>query len=287
MFALPFALVGLTLGFRDRLATGPAIGTNEVLLKLGLVVVCMVTARNAAMAFNRWADRRFDALNPRTATREIPAGAIPHRHALVFVLINAGLFVGATYFINPLCLMLSPIALAVVLGYSYTKRFTALCHLVLGVGLGLAPVGAYLAVTGAFSAAPVVLGFAVLGWVAGFDIIYALQDDDFDKTQGLNSIPALVGRRNALLVSRMLHRASGGLVIAYSYLAGTGYLTLAAVAVFLGLLIRQHTLVRPTDLSRVNLAFFTSNGIASVTFGVLGVADLLLLSFNVYSSIWR
>lgn len=275
VFALPFALVGLVLGFQQRVEAGPAIAGPEVALKLGLVLVCMVTARNAAMAFNRWADRRWDALNPRTATREIPAGVVSARTALAFTIGNAAVFVVATYFINPLCFALSPVALAVVLGYSYTKRFTALCHLVLGVGLGLAPVGAYLAVTGAFSAASVVLGCAVLGWVAGFDVIYALQDDAFDRSQGLHSLPAWLGRSRALWVSRALHVAAAALMAAFALLAHAGVVGYVALGLFAALLVRQHSLVAPTDLSRVNLAFFTTNGIASVAFGALFITDVL------------
>src|SRR5690606_36608958 len=173
-------------------------------MKLVFVILCMVFARNAAMAFNRYLDRNFDAKNPRTAVRDIPAGRISAKHALIFTLVNSVLFVFTAWFINPLCFYLSPVAVAVILGYSYTKRFTPLCHLILGVGLGLAPIGAYLAVTGAFNWVPVFYSLAVICWVSGFDIIYALQDDEFDKADHLYSIPSVLGRKKALAFSSLL-----------------------------------------------------------------------------------
>jgi 4-hydroxybenzoate polyprenyltransferase len=263
VFALPFAVVGLVLGIR-------AAGTVDIVV-VPLVLVCMVTARNAAMGFNRWADRQFDARNARTATREIPAGSISPTAALWFVGINCLLFVAATYPLNAslLCFYLSPVALAVVLGYSYTKRFTALCHLVLGLGLGLAPVGAFLAVTGVFTPYIVVLGLAVVTWVSGFDIIYALQDDQFDRTHGLHSIPAWLGRQRALWLSTALHVGTAACLALFGYWLQLGPLYWGGYALFCGLLIYQHLLVKPHDLSRVNLAFFTTNGIGSVAFGTL------------------
>lgn len=266
---MPFAMLGFTLATAQQ-----PEGLSWKLL--ALVVACMVFARSAAMAFNRWADREFDRRNPRTATREIPAGVISANSALFFVLLNCALFVVATAFINTLCLALSPVALAVVLGYSYTKRFTALCHLVLGVGLGLAPVGAYVAVAGHFEVTPILLGFTVLCWVSGFDIIYALQDESFDRSQNLRSIPAALGKARALRVSELLHVVSAALVISTGFLAGFGAYYWAGTAVFCGLLFYQHTLVKPDDLSKVNLAFFTSNGIASLIFGALAILDVLL-----------
>lgn len=268
VFALPFALVGLTLGFRDaQLPFDP--------LKLLYVLLCMVFARSAAMAFNRWADRRFDAANARTAIREIPAGAISANAALMFVLLNCLLFVITTWFINRLCFYLSPVALAVILGYSYTKRFTPLCHLVLGIGLALAPVGAYLAVTEVFHPGIIVLGVAVFTWVAGFDIVYALQDEAFDRANGLNSIPVLLGQRGAIVTSILLHVLAAGAIVAAGLLLQTGLLYFAACTVFCGLLVYQHLLVRPGDLSRINAAFFTTNGIGSVVFGLLAIADVV------------
>ncbi|HRI27466.1 MAG TPA: UbiA-like polyprenyltransferase [Chitinophagales bacterium] len=267
IFAMPFAVVGFFL------ATQHYQYPFEW-HKLLLVVLCMVFARSAAMAFNRYTDRYFDAQNPRTALREIPDGTITARNALIFVVVNCLLFITCTWFINPLCFMLSPVALTVVLGYSYTKRFTALCHFVLGVGLGLAPVGAFLAVSSRFEWLPVMYGFAVLCWVSGFDIIYALQDEEFDKSHRLNSVPAWLGKQKALWLSNLLHFFSALLILSAGWYAGFGIWYWIASAVFLTLLLYQHTLVSATNLSRVNLAFFTTNGIASVVFAVLVLVEL-------------
>ncbi|MDE3250904.1 MAG: putative 4-hydroxybenzoate polyprenyltransferase, partial [Bacteroidota bacterium] len=200
IFAMPFAMIGFTLGYFTLSRSGVLAGqeAGRLALLFLLVVMCMVFARSAAMAFNRYLDRHFDAKNPRTAIREIPRGIISPERALRFVIVNCVAFVVCTWFINRLCFFLSPLALLVVLGYSYTKRFTALCHLVLGIGLSLAPIGAYLAVTGAFSLLPILFSFAVVFWVSGFDIIYALQDIDFDQSQQLYSIPAALGKAKAL-----------------------------------------------------------------------------------------
>lgn len=267
IFALPFALTGFFLGYQE-------VGHFDWKLFL-LVIACMVTARNAAMAFNRWLDRDIDALNPRTKVREIPAGAIAARSAVIFVLLNCGLFIVATAFINPLCLALSPVALAVILGYSFTKRFTALCHLVLGLGLSLAPVGAYLAVTGHFAVEPILLGAAVLTWVSGFDVIYALQDEEFDAKNKLHSIPSLLGKRNALIVSILLHLLTASFLCLFGYLTGGGWGFWTGGAIFIALLVYQHLLVTPNDLSRVNLAFFTTNGVASVVFASFCISEIL------------
>jgi 4-hydroxybenzoate polyprenyltransferase len=213
-------------------------------------------------------------MNPRTAKRDVPAGKIPAKSALLFTLMNCMLFILTTYFINKLCFYLSPVALAVVLGYSYTKRFTPLCHLVLGAGLGLAPLGAYLVVTGEFAMLPIFFSLAVLCWVSGFDIIYALQDDEFDKQQNLYSIPAVLGRKNALLVSTFLHCACVIFIIFPAVYASLGYFYFAGTLFFIGLLIYQHRLVKPDDLSKVNLAFGTTNGIASVIFAVFFLLDI-------------
>jgi len=269
IFALPFAMIGFFLATVE--------GNGELNWRLfALVLLCMVFARSAAMAFNRYADRDIDRRNPRTVTREIPAGVISARNALFFVLINCALFIAATYFINWLCFLLSPIALLVVLGYSYTKRFTALCHFVLGVGLALAPIGAYIAVSNQFALLPIIYSFVVLFWVSGFDIIYALQDEEFDRSLGLNSIPAALGKKRALMVSNVLHGLTALLVI-YPGIQATEFFGLyywIAVALFIGLLAYQHFLVKPNDLSKVNLAFFTTNGIASTIFGALVIFDL-------------
>lgn len=273
IFAMPFAMVGFFIG------TTVSGGSFSWLTFL-LVVLCMVFARSAAMAFNRWLDRDIDSVNPRTKIREIPAGVISPQAALLFVVVNCLLFIACTWFINPLCFWLSPVALLVVLGYSYTKRFTWLCHVVLGLGLSLAPVGAYLAVTGRFDWIPVLYSGAVLLWVAGFDVIYALQDEDFDRSQQLYSMPSFFGKSNALRISAWMHLGTAILmVLAARHLVSaapqTGWLLWLGTGVFLLLLVYQHRLVKPDDLSKVNLAFFTTNGIASLLFGTMVVLDLL------------
>ncbi|MFA6058053.1 MAG: 4-hydroxybenzoate octaprenyltransferase [Taibaiella sp.] len=269
VFALPFALIGFTLAVIYEQQT---FHWHLFVLML----LCMVFARSAAMAFNRYLDRKFDALNPRTAKREVPAGVIKPQHALAFTIVNCVLFVAATYFINTICFYLSPVALFVILFYSYTKRFTALCHLVLGTGLALAPIGAYLSVTGYFSFLPLLFSFAVFTWVSGFDIIYAMQDEDFDRGQKLHSIPTVLGKNRSLMVSNILHVFSALFVIAAGYLGQFGMLYWVGVAVFTGLLIYQHLLVKPNDLSKVNIAFMTTNGIASIVFAVFVILDLML-----------
>lgn len=283
IFAMPFALIGFFLGILQpfktagaRFTWGEGMEGKRLLLLFLLVVMCMVFARSAAMAFNRWLDAGFDRLNPRTAIREIPSGVISKRHALLFVIANSVAFVACTWFINTICFILSPLALFIVLFYSYTKRFTPLCHLVLGLGLSLAPIGAYLAVTGFFSLLPLLFSFSVIFWVSGFDIIYALQDDEFDKSQQLYSIPVWIGRPKALLFSSVLHFLSAACVIVAGIYGHFGISYWVGVMVFTGMLVYQHSLVKPTDLSRVNLAFMTSNGIASVVFSIFVITDLLL-----------
>lgn len=266
IFALPFACIGFTLALQE--------GFSFSLKLFLLVVLCMATARNAAMAFNRYIDRKFDALNPRTAIREIPAGIIDPKNALFFIIINCLLFVTATYFINTICFFLSPVALFVVLFYSYTKRFTPLCHLVLGCGLALAPIGAYLAVTGHFAWLPLLFSFTVFCWVSGFDIIYALQDETFDREHHLNSIPVLFGTKGALRFSEILHAFAIAFVLLAGYVGHFNFLYWIGTLVFTGLVVYQHTIVKPHDLSRVNLAFGTTNGIASVVF-----ASFTIISF--------
>lgn len=273
IFALPFAMVGLMLGIQVVMISGTEPSTPYWLTGI-LVLLCMVFARNSAMAFNRLVDREYDADNARTATREIPAGDISVPRARLFIALNVILFIGTTWFINQLCFFLSPVALAVILGYSYTKRFTALCHLILGLGLSLAPVGAYLAVTGVFGWEPVILGIAVLTWVSGFDVIYSLQDEEFDEAHGLHSIPSWLGKRKALTISSLLHVISAGMILLFGWLIGGGILFWLGGGIFLSLLVYQHLLVKPNDLSRVNLAFFTTNGIASVLFSVFAIAEI-------------
>ncbi len=266
IFALPFAMIGFFLGVTTT-------DSPFNWLKLVLVLLCMVFARNAAMAFNRYLDRNIDARNPRTQMRDIPAGKVSASEAIIFVIINCILFVVTTAFINNLCLYLSPVALFVVLFYSYTKRFTALCHLVLGLGLSLAPIGAYIAVTGAFSLVPVFYSFAVLFWVSGFDIIYALQDEGFDKAEKLHSIPAALGIKNALNLSVVLHILSAVCVILPVFFTPFSWIYYIGLAFFCSMLIYQHLLVKPNDISKVNRAFATTNGIASVVFAVCFLLD--------------
>lgn len=267
IFAMPFAFIGFFLAINTT-------GASFSWLKLGLMVLCMVFARNSAMAFNRYLDRDIDAKNPRTKQRDIPAGRISAKNALAFTIINCLLFIGATWFINPLCFFLSPVALIVVLGYSLTKRFTALCHLVLGLGLSLAPIGAYLVVTGEFATLPVLFSLAVLCWVSGFDIIYALQDEDFDRAENLHSIPSYLGKKNALMVSNLLHVLAAAFVIAPVFLTPLSWPYFIGLAIFIGMLIYQHQLVKPNDLSKVNFAFMTTNGIASVAFAICFLFDI-------------
>lgn len=272
IFAMPFAMVGYFLAVSDE-------AFQFSWQVLGLVVLCMIFARNAAMAFNRWQDRDIDGKNPRTMIREIPAGIVSPKEALVFVMLNCMAFIISTYFINTICFYLSPIALIVVLGYTYTKRFTSLCHVVLGIGLSLAPIGAYLAVTGQFDLVPVLYGLAVLFWVAGFDIIYALQDEDFDKSLQLKSLPVRLGKKNALILSTVFHIFTTSLMLwaaiqVQNYYPNASILHWIGFSVFVLLLIYQHTLVKPNDLSKINLAFFSTNGLASLIFGTLVVIDL-------------
>ena len=266
---MPFALIGFTLALNLK-------SENLSWKLLVLVIFCMVFARNAAMAFNRYIDRDIDKLNPRTALREIPSGLINENSALLFVFLNSLLFVFSTFLINSLCFALSPIALVIILGYSLTKRFTFLCHLVLGLGLSLAPIGAYLAVTGEFNYLPLLFSFAVLFWVSGFDIIYAIQDQDFDKKNELNSIPVLLGTKNALGLSSFFHFITFLMLLCAGIFGDFKAWYWSGTVIFTALLIYQHYIIKPNDLSRINLAFFTTNGIASVVFGVFVILDLFL-----------
>jgi 4-hydroxybenzoate polyprenyltransferase len=269
IFAMPFAFIGFFLAVTTT--------TNHFeWQKLVMMLFCMVFARNSAMAFNRYLDRNIDAKNPRTKVRDIPAGRISPTAALAFTLINCALFIITTWFINRLCFFLSPVALLVVLGYSATKRFTALCHLVLGLGLSLAPIGAYLVVTGQFALLPVFFSLSVLCWVSGFDIIYALQDEDFDRNEKLHSIPAWLGKVNALRLSSFLHVLSAAFIIMPAIFTVVGWPYYVGIAFFCTMLIYQHRLVKPNDLSRVNFAFMTTNGIASVVFAAFFLLDRAL-----------
>jgi len=269
IFAMPFAFVGFFMAvanFNYELNTKTLI----------LVVLDMIFARNAAMAFNRYLDRDIDSMNERTTVREIPAGKIKPNEALFFVIINSLLFLISTFFINKLTFILAPIALIVILGYSYTKRFTPLCHLILGMGLALAPIGAFLAVTGKFELLPVIISFVVFFWVAGFDIIYALQDEEFDRKNNLKSIPVLLGKKNALLLSMLLHIAVIILLLYAGIYAKYGLMYWLGTTIFSVILIYQHLIVKPNDLSKINLAFFTLNGIASLIFSILFIIEVIL-----------
>lgn len=269
VFALPFALIGFSLGVVNS-------ETGFQWLDMLLVICCMVFARSAAMAFNRYIDSDIDKKNERTAVREIPAGIISKKNAGYFVIANSVGFIIASGLLNKLCLFLSPVALAVILGYSYTKRFTWLCHLILGIGLALAPIGAYIAVTEQFALLPILFSLVVITWVSGFDIIYALQDEEFDKQHHLFSIPAAVGKKNALLISSILHLTSIIILCTAGSVGGFKILYWLGAGIFTGMLIYQHLLVKPHDLSKVNLAFFTTNGIASILFGVMVISDIFI-----------
>jgi 4-hydroxybenzoate polyprenyltransferase len=267
-FAMPFALIGFSL----------AVSRDEYdfsIRLLLLIILCMIFARNAAMGFNRLVDRRFDALNPRTKNREIPSGIIGPRAAAAFIIINAVLFIITTAFINRFTLVLSPVALLIILGYSLTKRITSLCHFILGLGLSLAPIGAYISVTGTFSILPLIYSFIVLTWVSGFDIIYALQDDEFDKSNQLHSLPSVTGRKKALAISILVHFFTFFLVLMAGFMGKSGLLFWTGASVFTVLLIYQHQIVRHDDLRNVTIAFGTTNGIASILFAIFVILDLL------------
>ncbi len=269
IFALPFAIIGFFLAMRNTNASFD--------LKLFLLMLaCMVTARSAAMAFNRYIDRDIDVQNPRTKNREIPAGIIKANTALFYVILNSLLFISFTYFINSICFYLSPVALLVILAYSYTKRFTALCHFVLGLGLSLAPIGAYLVITGEFALTPVLFSLAVLTWVSGFDIIYSLQDEEFDKSLSLHSIPSALGKAGALKLSTLVHVLTALFVILPGVVESFSWFYWIGVLIFCSMLIYQHLLVKPNDLSKVNLAFMTTNGIASLFFAAFFLLDFFI-----------
>jgi 4-hydroxybenzoate polyprenyltransferase len=265
IFALPFALSGAVLA-----ANGWPNGRQ-----LLWIIVCMVAARSAAMAFNRLVDAKMDAANPRTVMRAIPAGHLSRNFVLGFVVFFCAAFVFAAAQLNRLTLLLSPIALTIVLAYSYTKRFTSFSHLVLGVALGIAPAAAWIAVTGALDPRIIILTIAVVLWVGGFDILYSCQDFDFDRNQGLYSIPRSVGIHKALLIARLLHFQMIILLTALVMVFGLGVWAIGGLCVVAALLAYEHTLVRATDLSRMNAAFFTMNGVIAIVFFVGVAADVL------------
>ncbi len=273
VFALPFALTAALLALRNS-----GLGSTEAVEKLAWLVTAMVAARSAAMAFNRLVDTAIDARNPRTSSRALPAGKLSKRFAAGFVVCSCLLFAAAAGQLNPLCLKLSPIALAVVLGYSYTKRFTPLAHMVLGASLGIAPAAAWIAIRGTLDTSILALSAAVMLWTAGFDIIYSCQDTEFDRTERLHSLPAWIGIGPALVVSRLLHVAMVILLLAAWYAHGLGWAALAGVILVGALLTYEQSLVSADDLTRVNAAFFAVNGWVSVLFLVFWATDLWLAS---------
>jgi 4-hydroxybenzoate polyprenyltransferase len=267
VFAMPFAMIGYFIAVKHE-------GYSFSWQSFVLVLLCMIFARTAAMAFNRYVDREIDLNNPRTALREIPAGIIRPRSALHLVILSAILFMFCTWLINSLVFKLSPLALLIVLGYSFTKKFTSFSHFILGLGLSLAPIGAYLAVTARFDIIPMLYSVVVMLWVGGFDIIYALQDEDFDKNEKLKSIPVWLGRKYAMFLSTAVHVLAAFLVVFAGLLAGFGWIYWIGSVIFIALLFYQHLIVRPNDISRLNVAFFTTNGLASIVFAVFVIVQI-------------
>ena len=269
IFAMPFALIAFTFA----LWSTPATFSWWLLLQ---VVLCMVFARNVAMGFNRWADRKIDAENPRTASREIPSGQISPRNAMIFVVVNAVLFIATASTINLLTAVLSPVALAVIMFYSYCKRFTSLAHLVLGLSLSIAPAGAYIAVTGTLTLAPCLLSLVVLTWCGGFDIIYALQDAAFDRKRGLHSIPSHFSVATSLYISIALHCVSVAALILFARYLPQGWLLWCGVGLFTAILVAEHILVTPTRQRSIGIAFGTLNGLASLTLAAFVIAEIII-----------
>ena len=266
IFALPFALCGAML----------AAGGFPSLDQLLWIIVAMVAARSAAMAFNRWADASIDAANPRTSTRALPAGQLSPAFVVTFVVVSSAIFIFAASQLNRLSLLLSPVALAVLLLYSYTKRVTRWSHLVLGFALGIAPSAAWIAVRGSLDPRILLLTAAVTFWVGGFDVLYACQDFDFDRQAGLHSIPRSVGIPAALWIARGFHLIMVGMLVGLVIVFGMGKLAVCGVLAVVLLLLYEHSLVRPNDLSKLNAAFFTMNGVISVLFFAFVAGDLLL-----------
>ncbi len=271
IFAMPFAMIGYTMALTSDTYTFEW----QLLAK---IILCMIFARNTAMSFNRWADRKIDADNPRTASREIPAGVISARSAVIFTVVNALLFIATASMINTLTAILSPVALLVVMGYSYAKRFTSLAHIILGLGLSIAPVGAYISVTGEFDLLPILLAAVVVCWCSGFDIIYALQDREYDRSVGLHSIPSQLSVRGALAVSSLLHLATAIILIIFASMVGGEWWRWIGVAIFIALLIAQHILVTPTRQRNIGIAFATLNGIASIILAIFMIISMVISS---------
>ncbi len=272
VFALPFALTGALLGFRDGGYQSAGIGG-----KLAWIVVAMIGARSAAMAFNRLVDAPIDGRNPRTKMRHLPAGMLSRGFGWGFVAVAAAVFFVAAGALNPLCLKLAPVALGIVFFYSFTKRFTSFSHLVLGFSLGIAPAAAWIAVRGSLDPRILWLTAAVTFWTAGFDVIYACQDFEFDRAEGLFSVPRMLGLAGALRAARALHVLMIVCLLALVQTLHLGALAVAGVASIAALLIYEHCLVKADDFSRVNAAFFTMNGYVSVLFLIFWAADIFLL----------
>ncbi len=269
IFAMPFALIS----FAYALWSTESEFSWWLLLQ---VVLCMVFARNVAMGFNRWADRKIDAENPRTASREIPSGQISPRQALIFVIVNAVLFIATASTINLLTALLSPVALAVIMFYSYCKRFTSLAHLVLGLSLSIAPAGAYIAVTGTLTFAPCLLSLVVLTWTGGFDIIYALQDAEFDRKRGLHSIPSRFSVATSLYISIALHCVSVAALVLFGNHLPQSWLLWCGIGLFTAILVAEHILVTPTRQRSIGIAFGTLNGLASLTLATFAILNILI-----------
>lgn len=268
LFAMPFALLAFVAAYKFNQLEFSSI----LLVKM---VLCMFTARNAAMSFNRWADRKLDSENPRTRNRELPAGKLSARNVLIFCISQCVLFMLCAAWINPLCFYLSPLALLVILGYSLTKRYTVLCHFILGLGLSIAPAGAYIAVMGQLDRLPIFLSLLVLTWVGGFDILYALSDEVFDRSRKLYSIPSKLGRIHAMHIAQVSHAISAVLCVYIGIVFPFNRLYYIGAAIFLAMLIRQHSILKPNDISRMDEAFGVTNGVAALAYGTLGILAVL------------
>jgi 4-hydroxybenzoate polyprenyltransferase len=266
VFALPFALASAHIAFNGRYDW----------TKLILILACMFTARNAAMAFNRWLDRDIDTVNPRTRNRAIPSGKVNAGEMLIFVILNSLIFIVLTYFLNLLAFLLSPIALMIILGYSYFKRFTSWSHIILGLSLAIAPIGAWIAIRGQFDFLPILLSLAVIFWVAGFDIIYACRDMDFDSLAGLHSIPKKFGIVEALALSTTFHVVTIGLLVLFGYITGLGFLYYILTGIIALILLVEHMIITPSNLNLWGIAFFTLNGAVSILFYVAVILDTAL-----------
>jgi 4-hydroxybenzoate polyprenyltransferase len=266
VFALPFALIGALL----------AQGGLPALWQIGWIVAAMTGARSAAMTFNRIVDIHYDGLNPRTSLRALPRGAVSVRFAVVFTALMSALFIFSASRLNPLCFYLSFPTLAILFFYSYTKRFTTWSHLVLGFAIGLAPLAAWLAVRGEFGWAPILLGSAVMFWIAGFDVIYSLQDTEFDRRTNLFSLPSRIGVGPALRISNLLHVATIALLMSTAVLTGSGWIAWAGIAIVAVILWWEHRIVKPHDLSRINVAFFNLNGYISILLLLTFATDILI-----------